>query len=224
VARPGIVTPVGSSVISVNRFDVLRNEMDVSHQKAQERTVWKKNAPSIELKGTLTGVNRSAATHLLLDSGATGNLISERLVRKERMKEIAIHQPIDLINANDSLSIIKSRVKVKLTIKGDNGNHIEEISLYVGDIGSHNVLLGMPWLLHHDPTIRWRAYNVTMDQCPDTCSQAQITTITSSVIQDKPVKTRRITTDDTSGHRHRRTQGSRYNHTGYYGCQSTLLY
>jgi hypothetical protein len=185
VARPVIVTPVGSSVISVNRFEVLRNKMDVDHQRAQERIVWKKNAPSIELKGTLTGVNRSAAT---------GNLISERLVKKERMKELSILQPIDLINANDTMSVIKTRVRVKLTIEGDNGNHTEDISLYVGDIGSHDVLLGMPWLLHHDPTIRWRAYNVTMDQCPDTCIQNQTTTITSSVTNKETIKTRRIIT------------------------------
>jgi hypothetical protein len=103
-----IVTPVGSSIISVNRFEVLRNKMDVDHQKAREKIVWKKNAPSIELKGTLTGVNRSAATRLLLDSGATGNLISEKLVKKERMKELSILQPIDLVNANDTISVIKT--------------------------------------------------------------------------------------------------------------------
>jgi hypothetical protein len=103
-----IVTPVGSSIISVNRFEVLRNKMDVDHQKAREKIVWKKNAPSIELKGTLTGVNRSAATRLLLDSGATGNLISEKLVKKERMKELSILQPINLVNANDTISVIKT--------------------------------------------------------------------------------------------------------------------
>jgi hypothetical protein len=108
VAQPVIVTPVGSSVISVNQFEMLRNQVDVDHQKAQERIVWKKNAPSIELKGTLTGVNRSAATHLLLDSGATGNFISERLVKKERMKELSILQPINLVNANDTMSVIKT--------------------------------------------------------------------------------------------------------------------
>jgi hypothetical protein len=88
VAQPVIVTPVGSSVISVNQFEVLRNKMDVDHQRAQEKIVWKKNAPSIKLKGTLTGVNRSAATRLLLDSGATGNLISES---KEGKNEGTFH-------------------------------------------------------------------------------------------------------------------------------------
>jgi hypothetical protein len=141
-----IVTPVGSSVISVNQFEVLRNKVDVDHQRAQERIVWKKNTPSIELKGTLTGINRSAATRLLLDSGTTEDLISERLVKKERMKELSILQPIDLVNANNTMSVIKTQVRVKLTIEGDNGSHTKEISLYVGDIGSHNVLLGMPWL------------------------------------------------------------------------------
>jgi hypothetical protein len=34
-----IVTPVGSSVISVNQFEVLRNKMDVDHQRAQEKIV-----------------------------------------------------------------------------------------------------------------------------------------------------------------------------------------
>jgi hypothetical protein len=189
-----IVTPVGSSFISVNQFEVLRNKVDVDHQKAWERIVWKKNAPSIELKGTLIGVNRSAATRLLVDSGATGNLISERLVKKERMKELSILQPIDLVNANDTMSVIKTWVRVKLTIEGDNGNHTEEILLYVGDIRLHGVLLGMPCLLHHDPTIRWRAYKVTMDQCPDTCIQDQTTIITSAVTNKENIKTQHIET------------------------------
>jgi hypothetical protein len=142
-------TPGGSSIISVNCFEVLRNKIDVDCQKAQERITWKKNAHSIEL----TGVNRSAVAHLLLDSGAIGNLISERLVERERMKEIAIHQSIELINANDTMSMIRTQVKLQLTIQGGHGNHTETISLYVGDIGSHDDLLGMPWLLHHDPAI-----------------------------------------------------------------------
>jgi hypothetical protein len=171
VDRQENLIPGGPSIISVNRFEVLRNKIDVDHQRVQEKITWKKNACSIELSGTLIGVNRSAAARLLLDSGATGNLISERLVKKERMKELAIHKSIELINANDTMSVIKTRVKLKLTIQGDNGDHTETISLYVGDIGSHDVLLGMPWLLHHDPTIRWKAYNVTMDQCPDSCDQ-----------------------------------------------------
>jgi hypothetical protein len=64
----------------------------------------------------------------------------------------------------------------------------------VGDIGSHSVLLGMPWLLHHNPTIRWRAYNVTMDQCPDTCVQNQTTTNTSSVTNKEEFKSCHILT------------------------------
>jgi hypothetical protein len=110
------------------------------------------------------------------------------------MKELSILQPINLINANDTMSVIKTQVRVKMTIKGDNGSHTEEISLYVGNIGSHGILLEMPWLLHHDPTIRWRAYNVTMDQCPDTCIQNQTTTITSAVTNKEEVKNRCITT------------------------------
>jgi hypothetical protein len=58
---------------------VLRNKINVDCQKAQERITWKKNARLIELSRTLTEVNRSAAAHLLLDSSATENLISEKL-------------------------------------------------------------------------------------------------------------------------------------------------
>jgi hypothetical protein len=110
------------------------------------------------------------------------------------MKEIAIHQSIELVNANDTMSMIRMRVKLQLTIQGDNGNHTETISLYVGDIGSHDVLLGMPWLLHHDPTIRWKAYNITMDQCLNSCIQNQVTTITAPGASQDEINIRQLET------------------------------
>jgi hypothetical protein len=48
------------------------------------------NAPSMEMIVTLRGKYKSAAAFALLDSGATGNLISRSYVRKHRMKEHTI--------------------------------------------------------------------------------------------------------------------------------------
>lgn len=126
--------------------------------------------PSIELQTTIRGKSKSAAALAVIDSGATGNLISEKLVEQHKIRKIPIPEKIDLINANETRSTITSRVNVTMTI-GSNPQHKEEISLYVGDIGTHEILLGTDWLIKHNPTINWEEYSVKMNRCPEECRQ-----------------------------------------------------
>jgi hypothetical protein len=76
---------------------------------------------------------------------------------------------MDLINANGTKSIIDTRVKVNMTIGQQEHNHKEQISFFVGDIGTHDILLGTDWLIKHNPTIDWNKYTLTMNRCPHTC-------------------------------------------------------
>jgi hypothetical protein len=84
---------------------------------------------------------------------------------------------MDLINANGTKSIIDTRVKINMTIGQQEQNHEEQISFFVRDTGTHDILLGTDWLIKHNPTIDWNKYTLTMNQCLHTCQQQYPVTI-----------------------------------------------
>ena len=51
------------------------------------------------------------------------------------------------------------------------GNHSETLTFDVVPLGKHNVVLGLPWLQRHNPTIQWTSGKVTFasDYCEEHC-------------------------------------------------------
>lgn len=45
------------------------------------------------------------------------------------------------------------------------GPHQEQLALDVTNIGQHPVILGIPWLTKHNPSIEWPTRSVTFDDC-----------------------------------------------------------
>ncbi|MBN6743054.1 hypothetical protein JKG47_21715 [Acidithiobacillus sp. MC6.1] len=43
--------------------------------------------------------------------------------------------------------------------------HVEEIQFDLVAMGTHAVILGMPWLRFHNPQIDWWKERITMNQC-----------------------------------------------------------
>jgi hypothetical protein len=163
---------------SQRNFEVLCNKTDVDHQhRIKVHLVEGGNTPSIELKVNLEGKRKTATALAVVDSGATGNLISKKLVRKYHIPELELPQRMDLINANGTKSIIDTRVKVNMIIGQQEHKHKEQISFFVGDIGTHDILLGTDWLIKHNPTIDWNKYTLTMNRCLHTCQQQYPVTI-----------------------------------------------
>jgi hypothetical protein len=157
---------------SQNSFEVLLNKKDVDHQRQiKVHLIEGGNAPSIELKVNLEGKRKTATALAVVDSGAMGNLISKKPVKRHHIPELELPQKMDLINANGTRSIIDTRIKVNMTIGQQGHNHKEQISFFVRDIGTHNILLGTDWLIKHNPTIDWNRYTLTMNCCPKTCEQ-----------------------------------------------------
>ena len=63
-------------------------------------------------------------------------------------------------------------VKIGLNI----GGHQEYLSAFVTQLGHYPLVLGIPWLRHHDPTIRWAAGTIEFDsvRCTTDCAQTAI--------------------------------------------------
>jgi hypothetical protein len=113
------------------------------------------NVPSIEIGVTLRGTQKTAGLTAVVDSGATGNVINVTMIQKHRIKRIKIREPLNLINANGTKGLITHKVQLQMTVGTKPHIHKEYVQFYIGDIGNNDVLLGMPWLRKHNPSINW---------------------------------------------------------------------
>ena len=95
----------------------------------------------------------------LLDSGATGLVMSSEFARKQGFKLKKLERPMQVRNVDGSFNKegpIENTVEVNVYYK-------TEIDVIGGQKWS--VILGMPWLARHNPEIDWRMGEVKMTRC-----------------------------------------------------------
>jgi len=104
----------------------------------------------------------------MIDSGATGNFISNTFVTKNHIPYQAKEKPYELAMADESPSNYGDgwvRMETKestLTI----GQHSERINLDITRIPRHDIILGIPWLKTHNPHIDWRTEEIRFAKSP----------------------------------------------------------
>ena len=93
-------------------------------------------------------------TEAMIDCGATGlAFINERLVRQHHLPMTPLEEIQELIAADGhAMKPITETVTITMKLK----DHIEEITMFVANIGNHDVILGIPWLEQHNPAIDWK--------------------------------------------------------------------
>jgi RNase H-like domain found in reverse transcriptase/Reverse transcriptase (RNA-dependent DNA polymerase)/Integrase zinc binding domain/Chromo (CHRromatin Organisation MOdifier) domain len=104
----------------------------------------------------------------MIDSGATGNFIDDQVARdcgfailkKEEPYRLTVIDGTD-IESNEGQVTFETDLLVMKTLKG----HSEEIKLDLVAMGTHKVILGMPWLKLHNPQIDWWKEQIIMNQC-----------------------------------------------------------
>ena len=109
-------------------------------------------------------------TEALLDSGATGLVMSEEFVRRHKFKRMKLERPVYVRNVDGTLNYagpIVDIVEVEIFFKG----HKERTSIDVIGGQKWSVILGMPWLGFHNPEIDWKTGEVKMTRCPDECGK-----------------------------------------------------
>ena len=104
----------------------------------------------------------------LLDSNATGLVISSEFVRKQRFRLKKMERPIYVRNVDGSFNkegLIEHTVEINIYYQG----HRErtEIDMIRGQ--KWKVILGMPWLACHNLEINWKTEEVKMTRCPEEC-------------------------------------------------------
>ena len=97
----------------------------------------------------------------LLDSGATGLVMSSEFARKQRFKLKKLDRPMYVRNVDGLLNKegpIEHMVEVNIYYQG----HRERTEMNVIGGQKSTVILGMPWLACHNPEIDWRTGEVKM--------------------------------------------------------------
>jgi len=104
----------------------------------------------------------------LLDSGATGLVMSSEFARKQGFKLKRLDKPMYVRNVDGSLNKegpIEHMVEVNIYYQG----HRERTEIDVIGGQKWTVILGMPWLARYNPEIDWKTGEVKMTRCPEEC-------------------------------------------------------
>jgi len=107
---------------------------------------------------------------VLLDSEATGLVMSSEFARKQGFKLKKLEMPMQVRNVDESFNKegpIENTVEVNVYYKG----HVERMEIDVIGGQKWSVILGMPWLARHNPEINWKTGEVNMTRCPEECGK-----------------------------------------------------
>lgn len=124
----------------------------------------------LEIKSSIRSAEISANPTVMIDSGATSAFINTTLVRSLGLPLLLKSHSRHLYTVNGSKvkgGSVKHEVEVSLIL----GDHSEIIRLDVADIGRHEIILGMPWLVRHNPFVDWDKHRIAFISlhCSDHC-------------------------------------------------------
>jgi hypothetical protein len=114
----------------------------------------------VELQTTNTAEVR--ASQALIDSGATGHFLSKDFVAKHRITMRTLSHPIPIYNVDGTPNKDDAICEVVSLILRYWG-HTERANFTVTALGTHDIILGFPWLREHNLRIDWQKGEVVMD-------------------------------------------------------------
>jgi hypothetical protein len=97
----------------------------------------------------------------LIDSGATTNFISPKLVETLKIPKISLANPRNIRMLDGSTTKI-GRVWHKVHLKFQCQGLPTSADFLVCPIGNNQVILGMPWLRDQNPSIDWKEQTITL--------------------------------------------------------------
>ena len=109
-------------------------------------------------------------TKTLLDSRATGLVMSKEFAKKHRFRRTKLEKLVYMKNVDSMLNYagpIVDTVEVEIFFKG----HKERILIDVIGGQKWSVILGIPWLACYNPEIDWKTGEVQMTRYSDECGR-----------------------------------------------------
>jgi len=106
----------------------------------------------------------------LLDSGATGLVMSLDFAKKQGFKLKKLERPMQVRNMDGTFNQegpIENTVEVNIYYQW----HRERTEIDVIGGQKWKVILEILWLAYHNPEIDWRTEEVKMTRCPEECGK-----------------------------------------------------
>ena len=128
------------------------------------RAVWMK--VGLEKVDTYEGV----AVDAFLDSGVTGLFMNKEFVEKNGFRMEKLERPVKVMNV-DGTHNKGGDIMHKVTCNIYYKRHRERAKFDVCNLGRMEVILGMPWLMAHNPEIDWENGEVKLTRCPPWCGK-----------------------------------------------------
>lgn len=110
----------------------------------------------------LQGVMCNIPVRILIDGGCTHDVISRQFVQQAQIPTTISKQQTTLTTADGKVTTIP-REKTTRYEHLYIGEHREQRRFHVADI-HYDVILGKPWLTHHNPHINWRTHVITLPE------------------------------------------------------------
>jgi len=106
----------------------------------------------------------------LLDSGTTDLFMDTTFAREKGFKMEKIRNPLLVKNVDGTINVggaIMHQVECNMFFKG----YVERVRMDMCNLGKMEVILGMPWLVAHNPEIDWEKGEIKMTRCPPICGK-----------------------------------------------------
>ena len=182
-----------STLVFPNRFEVLKfrvmqrgegsgkeivkDRKEILRKEKAKRGVEKKEKKKKVLREVTVKIGlkqeeeeEGVVTEALLDSGVTGLVISEEFTRRHKFRRTKLERLIYVRNVDGTLNYtgpIVDTVEVEIFFKG----HKERMLIDVIRGQKWSMILGIPWLRHHNLEIDWKMGEVKITRCLDECEK-----------------------------------------------------
>jgi len=146
----------------------------------------------IMVKIHLHGEKESVTINAMIDSGATEDFIDREVCNKHGIKMIKAKNPMEIYLADgkpSAMGPITQLTKVPMDIS----SHRELAPSLVANLQNHEVILGMPWLREHNPTMNWNDKGITFnsERCTTWCLKGSL--VAYAVPEEKALEENLIT-------------------------------
>ena len=154
------------------QIDASTSDLEGIEKEKEARRIKRKPLREVTIKIGLERLDTQEGimVEALLDSGATGLVMSSEFAKKKGFKLKKLERPMQVRNVDRSFNRegpIENTVEVNVYYKG----HVERMEIDVIGGQKWEVILGMPWLARHNPEIDWKTGEVKMTRCPEECGR-----------------------------------------------------
>ena len=106
----------------------------------------------------LAGFVGPTPASILIDCGASGNFLSEGFATSHGL---ALSTSDKLVKLADGLA--RPAAGTARAVRVRVGTYVDALDLTVTQLGGYDVILGMPWLIEHEPHVDWKGTFSTPD-------------------------------------------------------------